>query len=330
MKLVKLNVRKGLVKAVIKSYSDLVVLQYIVEKEDNLTAYSRRKISVGKSQEIKTIKIGLEVEKIELTETSLDVTGKIVYSSDENVPLHKYHTLILRKGMGFVLRKNKLMNFQVNMLKKAVESSPKVFICVYEIGYALFYNMSDYRIHKRMELRKDVSGKRFSNDSRKDFLSRLSDLIKEEYKKKYTAFVIAGKALDNDELKKEYLKGLNIDYENVSYADTGLRELLSKDSINSALSKAKLSIQRNLMEEYLLAISRNDERYVYGSSKVKEVLNKKNAVQAITSKEYLLNNKEIIEKLDESGCNLVLFDENDDSLTQLSGFGGIIVKFTNT
>lgn len=329
MKIVKLNRKNNVIKAVVKSYSDLVFLQYIIEKGDELTAYSRRKVTVGRSQEIKTIRIGIAVEKIELMESSLDIGGKITYSSDEKVPLHKYHTLSIRKGMGFILQKNRLLNFQVRLLKQAVETSPKVFICVYEEGYALFYVMLNYRIKKKMELKKDVSGKRFSNESRKAFFVKLSAMLQEEYKKGYNAFIVAGKALDNEDLRKTYLKSLNIVYETVSYADTGLKELLSRDSINEALGNARLSIQSQLMSEYLTGISKNDKRYCYGNKEILEHLDEKKPLQALLSKEYILNNKEIVEKLDNFGCEIVLFDENDDSLNQLNAFGGILVKFAS-
>ncbi len=329
MRLVKLNVRKGIIKAIVKSYSDLISLQYILDKEDEIIAYSHRKITIGKSQEVKTIKIGLEIDKVDLDETSLNVSGRIVYSSDENVPLHKYHTITLKIGTGFVLKKQKMMNFQVKILRQTVESAPKVFICVYEMGYAIFYSMSDYRIKKKMELRKNVSGKRFNNESRKVFLSNLSGLLQKEYKKKYSVFIVAGKAIENEELRREYLNGINVEYETISYADTGLRELLSKDSINSALSKARLSVQRSLMEEYLSGISRNDPRYIYGDEHIKESLVVNQPIQAIVSKDYILKNRETMEKLDLAGCSIALFDENDDSLAQLVNFGGIIVKFTS-
>ena len=329
MKLVKLDVRRKIIKGIIKSYRDLSILVYLVDKGDEFTAYSKRKITAGKSHEIKTVKIGLEVDNTQLTETSLDISGKIVYSSDENVPLHKYHKIILKKGNGFILKKNKLLDFQIKLVKQSVSSSPRVFICAYENGLAIMYVMSDYGIKKKMEIKQNVSGKRFSNETRKTFFSRLSQILREEYKKGYTAFIVAGKSLDNDELKKEYLNDLNVSYETVSYADTGLKELLSKDSINAALLNAKLLKQINLMKEYILSISKNDQRYVYGTNNILNNLSERPPLQAIVSKDYVLTNKDIIEKLDRSGCEIVLFDEEDDSLKQLIGFGGIIVKFTN-
>ncbi|MEM0142792.1 MAG: hypothetical protein QXL94_02375, partial [Candidatus Parvarchaeum sp.] len=73
MKITKLDSKNNIVKAIVKSYSDLVFLQYIYEKGDELTAYSRRKVVIGKSQEIKTVKISIIIERIKLTENSLDI-----------------------------------------------------------------------------------------------------------------------------------------------------------------------------------------------------------------------------------------------------------------
>ncbi|MCL4373005.1 hypothetical protein M1384_02985 [Candidatus Parvarchaeota archaeon] len=329
MKVTKLDSRNNLIKAIVKSYSDLIFLQYIYENGDELTAYSRRKVVVGKSQEIKTIKLTVIIEKIKLTETSLDIGGRITYSSDENVPLHKYHTIQIKRGTGFILKKSRLLHFQVKLLRQAAETSPRVFICVYEEGTAFFYIMSNYRINRKMNFAKAVSGKRFKNESRKEFFTKLAALLSEEYSKGYNAFIVAGKALDNEDLRKNYLKDKSITYETVSYADTGLRELLSRDSINEALTRARLSIQRQLINEYLSGISRDDGHYVYGENKLIEALAKRRPQQALISKEYILNNKEIIEKLDNLGCEIVLFDENDESLSQLDSFGGILAKFTD-
>ena len=328
MKIAKLDGKNNIVKAIVKSYSDLVFLQYVLEKGDELTAYSRRKVVVGKSQEIKTVKIAIIVEKMGLTETSLDVSGRITYSSDEKVPLHKYHTIAIKKGTGFTLKKGRLLNFQIKLLKQAAQTSPRVFICVYEEGMAFFYVMSNYRIKRKMDFKMAVSGKRFRNESRKEFFTKLAALLSEQYSKGYSAFIVAGKAMDNDDLRKNYLKGKEIVYENVSYADTGLKELLSRDSINDALGKARLSIQRKLMNEYLSGISKDDKRYVYGKEEITGTLTEKRPLQALLSKEYVLNNREILEKLDSLGCEIVLFDETDESLSQLNSFGGILVKFT--
>ena len=189
--------------------------------------------------------------------------------------------------------------------------------------------MSNYRIKRKMDFSKSVSGKRFKNESRKEFFTKLSTLLLEEYKKGYNAFIVAGKAMDNEDLRKNYLKDKNIVYETVSYADTGLKELLSRDSINAALGKSRLAVQRKLMNEYLTGISKNEKNYVYGKEQINTALNEKRPVQALLSKEYVLNNKEILERLDSMDCEVVLFDENDESLSQLNSFGGILVKFTD-
>jgi hypothetical protein len=79
----------------------------------------------------------------------------------------------------------------------------------------------------------------------------------------------------------------------------------------------------------LSGISKNDKHYVYGKEEIAQALTERKPQQALISKDYVLNNKEIIEKLDGLDCEIVLFDENDESLSQLNSFGGILVKFTD-
>ena len=86
-------------------------------------------------------------------------------------------------------------------------------------------------------------------------------------KKGYSVFIVAGKAMDNEDLRKNHLKDKNIVYENVSYADTGLKELLSRDSINAALGKAIVKSYSDLIFlQYIL--ENGDELTAYSRRKI--------------------------------------------------------------
>lgn len=327
MKIVKLDQKRGIVKAIIRSYDDLILLSYIIEKGDRLTAYSRRKINVGNSQEIKLVKIGIAIEDLELTETTLNISGKIFTSSDENVPLHKYHTIDLRPKNGFVLNKERLLSFQSHMLLKSQERSPRILICVYEEGYAIFYKITNYSLKRLFEIKEAVSGKRFKSDGRGKFFNRLVTEITNEYSRlKWSLVIVAGKAMDNEELKKTTLKDLDIKYETVSYADTGLKELVEKDKISSLVKNTKIALQRNLVKNYINEISKANNLYVYGIEKIKLALKEMTPEEALVTRDFVLLHKAIIESLDKEGVNIVFFDEKDESLDLLDGFGGAIVK----
>jgi stalled ribosome rescue protein Dom34 len=329
MRIVKLDQKRGILKAIIKSYDDLIILSYIIEKGDKLIAYSRRKIKVGSSQEIKLVKIGIEVESTALTENALGISGRILSSSDENVPLHKYHTIDMRPRNGFVLQKEKLLSFQAHMVVKSQERSPKILICVYEEGYAIFYKITNYSLKRLYEIKENVSGKRFKNESRSKFLAKLVDNIIEEYNKaKWNLVIVAGKAMENEELKKTPLKDLNVNYETVSYADTGLKEIIGKDKVSGLLKNTKISTQRNLIKEYINEISNGNTAYVYGLEKIQEKIRSSRPEEALLSKEFVMARKQVVEQLDEAGTNIVFFDEKDESLDLLNGFGGAILKFS--
>ncbi len=329
MKVIKLDKKKRILKAITKSYDDLIILSYVIGPGDRLIAYSRRKIDVGASPEVRLVKIAIAVEKVSLEETSLGVSGKIMSSSDESVPLHKYHTIYLRPGNGFVLQKDKFLSFQGNMVLKSQERSPKILICVYEEGYAIFYKITNYSLKRLYEIKESVAGKRFKNDARSKFITRLVQQINEEYNKiKWNLVIVAGKAMDNEELKKSMLKDLKIQYETVSYADTGLREITSKEKISSLLKNTKIATQRNLMKDYINEISKGNPSYVYGFQKISERAASEKPEEALLSKEFVLSHKELVEQLDEAGTNIIFFDEKDDSLDTLDSFGGVILKFS--
>ncbi len=330
MKIAVFRPKKGELKAVIRSYDDLIILSYLLEKGDHLTAYSRRKITVGSEQEIKLVKIGLSVETTELEDNSLSVSGKIDYSSDENVPLHKYHTINITIKTGFSLEKKRFLNFQVKMISKSKERSPKIAICVYEDGYAIFYRITNYSLRKAYELKESVSGKMFKNMTRHNFLEKLAKSISEEHNKvKWDLFIVAGTSMDNEELRREYLSDItNIQYETVSYAHTGIKELMNKDKINELLKSTQVSLQRKLIKEFINDISNGNTDYAYGYDVIKEKMSSSVPERAILTRDFVTEHRDLVEELDKAGADMVFFGEKDESLDLLNGFGGAIVKFS--
>ncbi len=327
MKSLKIDTKKNIIRALVNSYDDLIVLQYIVEKGDRLVAYSKRKMEVAGEQVVKVVKIGIEVEDVEPAEKALRISGRIFYSSDKDIPLHKYHTLELKLKSAFNLGKQKIMTFQINMLRKAQERSPKVFVCVYEPGYGILYQITNYSVRRLYEVKHSVQGKRFKNESREAFIEKLGTALAEEYaKRKWNVFIVAGTTIDNEDLRKGLLKGMSVTYETVSYADTGLKELISKDKINEMISRTKVATQRNLINEYIGEISKGNEKYVYGKKGMEDTLHDSRVIQAIVTKDYVFKNKDVINSLDSNGVDIIFFDERDESLEQLQNFGGIIVK----
>jgi stalled ribosome rescue protein Dom34 len=326
MKIFKMSQKKGYLRARVDSYDDLVVLSYVIESGDKLVSYSRRKIKVDDSYDIRLIKVGITVEELKLTDDALSVGGKIYLSSDEQVPLHKYHSIDLAPKRSFVLLKTKMLNFQASSLNRLRHKSPRILICTYEDGYAIFYKITNYSLQKMYELKENVSGKRFRNDSRDRFFRKLTIDITNEYKKEdWDLFIVAGNALGNQALGAQF-KGLKIIFDTVSYADTGLKELIRKDTINKLLKGTKIAAQKALMEEYVNGISEANNSYVYGKNEIREALSKGTPEQALVSRDFVMKNKDIIEKLDADMTDIKIFYDKDESLDTLENFGGVLLK----
>ncbi len=329
MKIILFKPKRGELKAIVRSYDDLVVLSYIIENGDHVTSYSRRKISVGDEQEIKLIKIGIIVENVKLMGNSLALSGKIDFSSDENVPLHKYHTIDIRIKTGFSLQKKRFLDFQLKFVLKSKEKSPKIAVYVYENGYAIFYRITNFSMKRIHELKEDVSGKRFKNTTRQQFFEKLSKAIADEHEKtRWDLFIVAGTSMDNEELKRSYLKDIHdIQYETVSYAHTGLKELMDKDRINELLKGTQISTQRAVIKEFINDISNGNEDYVYGFDRIRSRTETSTPLRAIFTRSFVMDHKDLVEELDKKGTDILFFSEKDESLDLLEGFGGGIVKF---
>ncbi len=327
MKIMKFSPSEGVLKAVVKSPEDLIVLSYVIEPGDKLTSYTRRKIEFGKEKEIKTVKLGVDVERVELSEKAVSVSGKISESSDEDVPLHKYHTISIDLDTIFTLQKNSFLSYQIKAVRDSSIRSPKVFICVYESGYAIFYSVTNYSIRKVRELRENVSGKRFKSGGSELFFDKLGKALLDELGKDWDLFIVAGAGIYNERLK-EKLGRNDIVYETVSYADTGLKELMGKDIINKKLEERAILNQKKKMDEYIKNISSGNDKYVYGVKNIYDKL-KLSAVpeEAIVSKDFIGGNKDLLSALDKSSAKIVIFNQQDESLYTLNSFGGAIVKF---
>ncbi|MGC8516349.1 MAG: hypothetical protein ACP5MT_00420 [Candidatus Acidifodinimicrobium sp.] len=327
MKIIKFSPSEGLLKVSVKSIEDLVVLSYVIEPGDKIVSQTKRKIEFGKEKEVKTVRLGIDVERVDLSGESLSVSGKIFESSDEDVPLHRYHTISIELDTIFTLQKESFLKYQIKAIKNSSIRSPKVFVCVYESGYAIFYSMTDYSIRKVREIRENVSGKRFKSSGSELFFDKLEKALLEETKKDWDLFIVAGVGIYNERIKDKI--GIDsIIYETVSYADTGLKELMEKDVINNKLKERSMINQKKKMDEYIKSISSGDNRYVYGVEKIYDKLNHSvPPEEALVSKDFIGRNKDLISALDKASADIVIFNQQDESLYTLNSFGGIIVKF---
>ena len=62
------------------------------------------------------------------------------------------------------------------------------------------------------------------------------------------------------------------------------------------------------------------------SAKILEALGSKSPVEVLVTRDFVMENLDLMAKLESLGAEIQFFDEKDDSLDQLAGFGGILLK----
>jgi peptide subunit release factor 1 (eRF1) len=103
--------------------------------------------------------------------------------------------------------------------------------------------------------------------------------------------------------------------------DGGLYELTWR--AQSLLRDTKLSRERELMEEFLTHISRQDMLAVYGHEEVKRLVESDLAKTVLISEEKASEYEDIISLCDRKGINYEIFLRGSDADTQLlNSFGG--------
>src|SRR3989344_8805013 len=104
MQLISSDFKKGLVKLRVTDKDDLWYLSNLIDQGDLIRGKTTRKIKIGEGENAKSVKktltLSIQAEKVELTENSLHVNGKVQEES-EDVAKGSYQSITLEEGSEF-------------------------------------------------------------------------------------------------------------------------------------------------------------------------------------------------------------------------------------
>ena len=138
MKILSFDRKSGLIKILITNNLDLWHLSRIIKPKDKIIAKSLRSVFIRRGEKKekvgkKLMKLGIEVEKIELEKERLRVIGRI-REAPEEVKLGSFHSLDLKVGTIFFLQKEweeeelKRLEFAQMKIKEKRETLNEFFL----------------------------------------------------------------------------------------------------------------------------------------------------------------------------------------------------------
>lgn len=329
MRVLKINLKEGIVRLRVETLDDLWHLNKVLEEGDLVTARTLRKTTIKRGQEIgegdrRPMILTIEVEKREFhpDSHSLRLTGPIK-GGPEDVQMSSYHTIQATPGLDLSIKKGKWKDYQLERLRKA-KSKTLIFICVIDREEADFAELRESGIRMLATIR---STKYRDMEKREEYHKEVMDYLKG----KEGNIILAGPGFEAENILKfikENEPGLakRIFLEKASTTGiTGVQEVL-KTSMNRVLRESRIAQETELVEELLKRID-SEGLGVYGRKEVQDA-SKIGAVDTLLVSEEKVREFEKIMDIVESNKGRVIIisgeHESGEKLLHLGGLGALL------
>lgn len=323
MKILKKNLKEGIIKVRIETPSDLWHLEKLVEPGDLLRSKTTRKIVINRGGEMKrgerkTMVLKVQAEKTELTDNAFRVTGKIKHGP-EDIQLNSYHTLQLELYDDVDIQKKEWKRYHMERLKKAQKAEPLILICV------LDRQSADFAMLKESGVERLVTIKSKDPEAREEYYAELKAYL--EKKTGYNAIIIAGPGFERENLLK-YMKAKKssiIDKIHLEHASStgisGINEVL-KSSADVIINKTRISEETKIIEKLLEEINK-DGLVIYGKSETTDAVNAGAVKTLLISEIKVRENEALMDTIEKMQGDIFVIGDDHTAGEQFLRMGGI-------
>lgn len=296
MKVLKKDLRfnEGEISIITESLDDLWHLKYILEPNDVVFAFTKRRIEGATDKlrpekiEKKTLRLGITVEKVEFHKFSnrLRVHGTIV----DWIDVGAYHTINVEEGTNISIIK-RWKNDQFERIREAEIASlrPKVIIATIEEGEASIGMVRQFGVEETSSLRQSL-GKGEGNQ-RNSFFGELASQLKWAAQK-VEAVILAGPGFTKEDFiefvrtrEPDLAKKIVLE-DTSSIGMSGFQEVLRRGAVDRIMHESRIGREAILIEELMKEISM-DGKAAYGMAEVR-------SAQSLGAVETLLITDELL------------------------------------
>jgi len=336
LKILRADLRKGVVRVKVEDIDDLWVIKNVVREGDIIVAKTLRDVKLegeGKRRKVMTVALRVKNLYFQPFSTRLRIHGVIIDAPEGYGLKGSHHTLSINVGFEFDIVKNSWSDSLINRLRNASSRWVKALLVA-----ADFDELSIAVMHRqglRYLLNMDLPG---INERDPNSVERVSELIAEEVIrltiKEGVKYVVVGSPIVLRDLiaRKitDRLRGVRVYSDKVSIGGrAGIEELMRRDSVKNLLKEATAIEAEEIFNEFLTNLTRNPSRVATGFREV-ELAIEANAVSKLLVHEDLLTGEhsDLIERLiteAESRKALVRIVPSETPIApRLRGFGGLV------
>ncbi len=336
----KLSFNKGTAKVKVENLDDLWYLSQLVDQGDIVRGRTYRKIKRGGdgekgSVDKKPITLTLQAEKIEFTQDTLRINGKVT-EPKEDIPKGSHHTLTVEEGYQLTLIKEQWLSYQLDKFKEATSSKGKkilVLVLDREEAFIALTKRRGYDII--VSLQGEAQKKDDRAQTKGSFFADVAKAL-QEYDKRYKTehIIVASPAFWKDEFMKMVdaeIKKKIVLATCHSAEENAIQEVLKRPEVQTVLHEERITKETQLVEKLLSAIAR-DSKVTYGFKHVKEAA-EQGAVATLIVTDHLIQKRrednsfepleEMMKLVDNTKGEVHLISTTHEAGKKLQGLGGI-------
>ncbi|MEM7819964.1 MAG: mRNA surveillance protein pelota [Candidatus Aenigmatarchaeota archaeon] len=321
MKILSQDIKSGVKTLIIEDMDDLWHLKHIIEPGDFVTSKTIRKTVIKRGSEIdygekKPMVLTLKVDKTELSENKLRITGQIT-NGPKTIEMNAYHTMQIEPKDTITIQKE-WKSYHIERLKKAQIKHPLLLITV------LDREQADFAILKESGIEMIATIRCKDNEKRDEYYSEIYSFLK---KKNLKNMIIAGPGFERENLlkfisekDKEFSKNIILEHSS-NIGITGIREVIEKSS-SRVLKETRIAKESEIVKEFLQRVSK-ESLVVYGADETKKAVEYGAVDKLLISVNKIKEFEGIMEKIEKQKGEIIIIGSDHELGEQFLNMGGI-------
>lgn len=342
MKILKKDIKHGIVSVLTQNIDDLWYLSHIIDKTDLVKGKTTRKIKLGDSDKNakvikKTVTLEIETEKVEFQPDSqvLRISG-IITQGIEDIPSGVHHSFSIQLNDSISIIKKQWLKFQLEKLDESTKELSKVLLLALDRESAAFALLKKYGYELLSETTGDVQKKDMEESTKTNFFADTAAKLK-DYIERYSIerVIIASPGF----WKQEFSKVLTDEIKKIATFATcstsgkaGIDELLKREEVKTVLAQDRTTKEIAAVEELLANISKDEGLASYGLQETENAINAGAVQNLLVTDDYLFQQKEnnnyeqidaLMKTAESTQANIMIISSKHEGGTKLDGLGGI-------
>ena len=317
MEIIEKSRRDGYVRLKVTSRDDLWYLHQVLGREDEAKKRTMRTMLEGREK--KSVVLKIKVEKTELQEDRLRITGEITEGA-ENIELG-YHTFNLEEDDELEVWKDFSKSDWETLDKAASSKAYNVLFCIVEEGKAEFYEVRESGIKDLSSLKENIPGKMYSDQKAPDFIGDVTSAIA-RVKEDYDAVVLAGPGFFKKKLYNEIDDQQDIFLKDTSVTGkTGLHESIKRGALKDIVESSRIDEETGLMKEFFEELEK-DGKIAYGP-RVEDLVEKGAVKKLVVIPEKFRERQDLVREVEQQGGEVKKIHTDHEPGMRLENLGGI-------